>query len=243
MSEDLVVRRFEVRTASPDTLNEIVHALHEAVRMLHTKQVKAEIETIERPPTVCVRIQGPGSSITMVRDSVSRIQGWRVTRDWIDVPARARRRDPSVPLAIGPAEGDSVRPDLRALLRIDPEGRTRGETGKGHPVVVAIVDSGLMVDHPHLRNRLWSMKTNHEQPKLAGGNIVHGARCMGGEEEDYDITDQDGHGTMLAGSILATANSVSDIEIMAVKFFDVRTQPVAVNAAQAIRFAVKNGAQ
>jgi subtilisin family serine protease len=68
---------------------------------------------------------------------------------------------------------------------------------------------------------------------------------MGGVEDitDYDITDQDGHGTMLAGSILATANSVSDIEIMAVKFFDVRTQPVAVNAAQAIRFAVKNGAQ
>ncbi len=237
MSEDLVVRRFEVRTPSLATLDEIELALREAVGKLPAERVEAKIERIERPPTVCVRIQGPGSSITMVRDSVSRIQGSRVLRDWIDVPARARRRDPSVPLAIG--SGDSVRPDLRALLRIDPELRTRRERGKDHHVVVAIVDSGLMVDHPHLRNRLWSMKTKD------GGHVVHGARCMGGVGAitDYDITDQDGHGTMLAGSILATANSVSDIEIMAVKFFDVRTEPVAVNAAQAIRFAVKNGAQ
>ena len=242
MSEDLVVRRFEVRTPSPGTLDEIELALHEAVGKLPAEQVKAKIERIERPPTVCVRIQGTGSSIAMVRDSVSRVHGSRVLRDWIDVPAPALRRDPAAALTPGSRKDNTLRPDLRALLRIDPEGRTRRETGKGHPVVVAIVDSGLMVDHPHLRDHLWTMKGKDGRPKEVLGHVVHGARCMGGVE-DYDITDQDGHGTMLAGSILATANAVSDIEIMAVKFFDVRTQPVAANAAQAIRFAVENGAR
>jgi subtilisin family serine protease len=59
----------------------------------------------------------------------------------------------------------------------------------------------------------------------------------------YDLTDQDGHGTMLAGSILATANFVAGLELMAVKFFDVMVQPAAANAARAIRFAVDNGAR
>ena len=99
--------------------------------------------------------------------------------------------------------------------------------------MVAIVDSGIMADHPDLKNHLWTMKVD--------GRDVHGARFMGGAQ-DYDLTDQDGHGTMLAGSILATANAVRGLEVMAVKFFDVITQPVAANAAQAIRFAADNGA-
>jgi subtilisin family serine protease len=135
---------------------------------------------------------------------------------------------------------ENAYPARRALLRIDPEERSRLETGRGFPVVVAIVDSGIMTDHPHLRRHLWTMKENG-QPKTVQGQLVRGARCMGGVQ-DYDITDQDGHGTMLAGSILATANAVNDVEIMAVKFFDVITQPIAANAAQAIRFAVQNGA-
>jgi len=62
MSEDLVVRRFEVRTPSLATLDEIELALREAVGKLPAERVEAKIERIERPPTVCVRIQGPGSS-------------------------------------------------------------------------------------------------------------------------------------------------------------------------------------
>jgi subtilisin family serine protease len=40
----------------------------------------------------------------------------------------------------------------------------------------------------------------------------------------------------------ATANFVGGLEVMALKFFDVTTQPSAANAARAIRFAVENGA-
>jgi len=222
MSQDFVVRRFDVYGGSLGALDEVDLAISDArAKLLPTEHVDVKIDAVERPPMRAVLLQGPAAAVAKVRDSVSGCQDVLVRRDWIDMP-------------------EPVLPDRRALLRIDPEERSRLETGRGLPVVVAVVDSGIMVDHPRLKDHLWTMKENG-QPKTVQGQIVHGARCMGGVE-DYDITDQDGHGTMLAGSILEIANSVSDVEIMAVKFFDVITQPIAANAAQAIRFAVQHGA-
>src|SRR5262249_26022936 len=102
----------------------------------------------------------------------------------------------------------------------------------GERVIVAIVDSGIAVDHPDLARHLWTD---------TGDPTVHGARFIDGQQ-DSDLTDQDGHGTMLAGAILASANRVRGLELMAVKFFDVITQPSAANAAAAIRFAASRGA-
>jgi subtilisin family serine protease len=235
MSQDFVVRRFEVYAGSSGALDEVDLALGDALAKLPpTEHLDVKIEKVERPPMRAVLLQGSGGAVATVRESVSAFRDVLVRRDWLDVPATPPRLDT-------PQMGDeNAYPDRRALLRIDPEERSRLETGRGFPVVVAIVDSGIMTDHPHLRRHLWTMKENG-QPKTVQGQLVRGARCMGGVQ-DYDITDQDGHGTMLAGSILATANAVNDVEIMAVKFFDVITQPIAANAAQAIRFAVQNGA-
>ena len=99
-------------------------------------------------------------------------------------------------------------------------------------MIVAVVDSGITVDHPDFKgDRLWAERI---EPKT-----VHGARFLDGKFAGHDITDQDGHGTMLAGTILATANFVDTVKIMALKFFDVTIQPQASNAAAAIRFAVE----
>jgi len=156
-----------------------------------------------------------------IRARISNIPGAQVLQDFLDVPATDNSRN-------------AVEyPDQEALLRIDPDEISRTEHGTGRRVVVAIVDSGIMVDHPAFKGHLWTTKV--------GGQDAHGARCMGGEL-DHDLTDQDGHGTMLAGSILATANFVGGLELMAVKFFDVVSQPAATNAARGIRFAVENGA-
>jgi subtilisin family serine protease len=237
MSQDFVVRRFEVYGGSFGALHEVELAMSDAqAKLPPTEHVDVKIEAVERPPMRAVLLQGSAAAVAKVRDSVSGCQDVLVRRDWLDLLTAPP--DPSQPPTTTPPE--PVRPDRRALLRIDPEGRSRLETGSGFPVVVAVVDSGIMVDHPHLKDHLWTMKESG-QPKTVQGKIVHGARCMGGVE-DYDITDQDGHGTMLAGSILEIANFVSDVEIMAVKFFDVITQPIAANAAQAIRFAVQHGA-
>jgi subtilisin family serine protease len=233
MSQDIVVRRFEVHAPGQGTLDEVALALREAADKLPTEQVKAKIDKVERPPMLIVRLQGVASAIATVRDSVSRVHGAQVRREWLDVPAAMPHAGAVRAAGSVSREDHDVHPDQRALLRIDPEGRSRRETGSGEPFVVAVVDSGIMVDHPDLKDHLWTMEDRRD---------VHGARCMGGAQ-DYDLTDQDGHGTMLAGSILATANAVRGLELMAVKFFDVITQPVAANAAQAIHFAAEHGAK
>lgn len=213
MSRDIVVRRFEIH-ADSGTLDDIYRTLTAVASSVPHEAFEAEITRHRRSPMVSVRLAGESSVVSEVRESIPRDREVRVLRDWLEVPSE-------------PPEGKY--PDSRALLRIDPELRSREVTGSGEPVVVAIIDSGLAVDHPDLADHLWNGKVN--------GQPAHGARCMGGVLDD-DVTDQDEHGTMLAGTILATANCVKGVQLMPVKFFDVMTQPTAANAAAAIRFAI-----
>ena len=64
----------------------------------------------------------------------------------------------------------------------------------------AIVDSGIMVDHPKLKDHLWTGEDGE----------AHGARCIDGTRSS-DVTDRDGHGTMLAGAVLAGAQSAPGV--------------------------------
>ena len=64
------------------------------------------------------------------------------------------------------------------------------------------------------------------------------------------MVDEDGHGTLLAGTIGAISNNTLGIaaaewpiRLMVVKFHDVRTPPTAWNATKAIAWAVAHGAQ
>src|SRR5262249_12509986 len=134
-----------------------------------------------------------------------------------------RRRFSSRP--VGP---DSVFPDPRTRHRVGlkPEQPpARGVLGKP---VVAVVDSGMMVTHPDLEPYLW-------RGTIGGQPRDYGARCIGGAR-DPDVTDQDGHGTRLAGTIL-TVTGDAPVQLMAVKFFDADALPGPANGAAAIDFA------
>ena len=82
--------------------------------------------------------------------------------------------------------------------------------------MVAVVDSGIMVEHSRSRKiSLW--KGPHSDRK----GWTHGARCIGGTLSP-DIADQNGHGTRLAGHDprRSSRRRASGVQLMAVKFFD-----------------------
>jgi subtilisin family serine protease len=102
------------------------------------------------------------------------------------------------------------------------------------PVVVAILDTGISTTHPDLAPHLWT-----------DGFGNHGFNVLTGTS---DVEDEDGHGTLLAGTIAAANNGFGiagtpwPIQLMAVKFHDIRTRPNVLNAMNAMAFALLNGA-
>jgi len=209
------LRRFDVQGLDRRGLRAAANVLRAAARQGQVALPTCTL--IDRPPLLQVRLQGDAA---VVDELVQRImdKGGRIVQDFVDVATSNL--------------GGALYPDPQALLRMG--GAASDVSGppkvSWSPVTIAIVDSGIMVDHPDLKPHLW---------ELAPG--IHGARCMNGKV-DHDLTDEDGHGTMLAGTILATANREPLIRIMAVKFFDGATRPAAANAAAAIRFAVDHKA-
>ncbi len=72
MSQDFVVRRFEVYGASSEALGEVEHAMSDArAKLPPTEHVDMKIEAVERPPMRAVLLQGPAAGVAKVRDSVS----------------------------------------------------------------------------------------------------------------------------------------------------------------------------
>ena len=107
--------------------------------------------------------------------------------------------------------------------------------GPGASVVVAVIDSGIAQLHPDLVGRV------HPNSRRIIGSLF-----------DNVIEDEDGHGTFLAGTIAAiTDNAVGmagatwpiDVSILALKCYDPLNLLNAANAAQAIAYAVSEGAK
>jgi subtilisin family serine protease len=175
--------------------------------------LEAAITRVEHPPLLDVRLEGPASSVAAVMKSLATMPRVRIRRDI----TRVRRERP-----------DGARyPDRRARLRIGAGALSL--TG-GVPVPVAIVDSGLMVAHPAFKGHLW---------KGPGG--IHGKQFIAGQRED-DIHDQDGHGTLVAGTVLAAALG-APVELMTAKFIDAANPARPDNAADALQFATDHGAK
>ena len=108
-----------------------------------------------------------------------------------------------------------------------------GEASLGVPVSVAIVD--------------WGVQRDHEDLDQTPGHII-GHRII--PPAGGSFADDNGHGTMLAGTIAAVANNALGVtgavpvaKVLAVKFIDSRTPPTALYAAAAISYAVGQGAK
>jgi subtilisin family serine protease len=129
-----------------------------------------------------------------------------------------------------------------------PESWARGYTGAG--VTVAVVDTGVDLDHPDLVSQIW---VNADE--IAGNGIdddrngyvddVHGWDFSSG---DSNPDDGNGHGTHVAGTIAADNNGSGatgvayDATIMPVRVLANNGSGTASGVAAGIRYAVQNGA-
>lgn len=107
--------------------------------------------------------------------------------------------------------------------------------GAGTPVTVAVIDSGIATLHPDLVG------------------LVHpSSKRIMGSTFDNAIEDEDGHGTLLAGTIAAITNNgigmasatwPITVRLLTLKFYDPWNPLDAASAAKAIVWAVLQGAK
>jgi thermitase len=143
-------------------------------------------------------------------------------------------------------------------LSVNVTGQVRQPTPD--QVIVAIIDTGADLDHPVLKNEIWinpgetgldakgRNKASNGIDDDGNGYIddVNGWNFAGGNN---DILDRHGHGTHIAGIIMANSRPAnrakSSIRLMPLKFYDPAARQISSikSTVEAIRYAIQMGAQ
>jgi subtilisin family serine protease len=123
--------------------------------------------------------------------------------------------------------------DQYALASINLAGAHNYSTGAN--IIVAVVDTGVQLDHPELAGHLTAI-----QADFVDGDGIAADEPNGLDEDgDHQVDEATGHGTHVAGIILLVA---PDARIMPVRALDSDGTGNAFSVAEAILFAVDNGA-
>ena len=151
------------------------------------------------------------------------------------------------------AASDPLFGEQWALSNPDATGAQEAWTqSRGDGVLVAVLDSGVQLNHPDLAAKLW--RNTREIPGNAvdddrNGYVddVHGANIM---TSDGNVNDDEGHGTHVAGIVAAQggngtggAGIAPGATVMAVKVLDANRSGNSSLLARGIRYAVDAGAR
>lgn len=164
----------------------------------------------------------------------------------LTVPPPSESDDLLTPLPDVPDYGGADEWNLNVMAA--PEAWNAGYTGAG--VTVAIVDTGVDLDHPDLFDSLW-----FNEGEIPGNGIdddgngyvddYHGWDFFSG---DNIVEDNNGHGTHVAGTVVAGRNDfgatgvASDVRLMPVRVLGDGGSGSASGVAAGIRYAADNGA-
>jgi hypothetical protein len=127
------------------------------------------------------------------------------------------------------------------------------QLSRGAGVVVAVIDSGLRVDHPDLRPNLWvnpGERPANGRDDDGNGYVddIHGVN-VSGRGRTTAIGDVGGHGTHVAGTIAAAADGRGVVgvahraRVMVVRVLTESRNGTTKAMAEGIRYATANGAQ
>lgn len=139
-----------------------------------------------------------------------------------------------------------------------PEVWAKGITGNG--IVVAVIDTGVDYNHPDLASNIWRNVGEtgldpNGQDKTANGidddrnGFIDDVRGWDFVENDNTPTDENGHGTHIAGIIGAKSDGVGitgvapNVTLMPIRAVNRNGSGKVSNGVSAIRYAADNGAQ
>lgn len=108
-------------------------------------------------------------------------------------------------------------------------------------IVIAIIDTGIDMNHPMFRDHLWTNPQEINNGKDNDGNGFAGDfHGWNFSSQTGDINDEHGHGTHIAGIILRKADSPR-IKFMILKYYDPNKSGEAnlQSSIEAIRYATK----
>ncbi len=118
--------------------------------------------------------------------------------------------------------------------------------------IIAVIDTGVDLTHPDLRENLWKNTFESTGPALQdddGNGYVDDVRGWNFVSDSNDVTDDQGHGTQMAGLIAAEGNNAAGIAgvmwqaaIMSLKALDASASGTIANVVEAIDYAAENHA-
>lgn len=118
------------------------------------------------------------------------------------------------------------------------------QSAQEEDIVIAIIDTGVDVNHSFIKKHLWSNPKEKPNKKDNDGNgyagDLHGWNFANHSD---DLTDQNGHGTHVAGIILQQISS-RRVKLMILKYYDDSATGAdnLENSIKAIRYATQMGA-